>query len=100
MINRVQVVKYLGFTLNDKLNWNAHINTVCQCLEKIAISFEIIKNYVPKICKQKQQLHYAQMPMCIEKYYIEAYEHNSSTQINKFEVFQNKMPKLFFKDTH
>ena len=35
-INRVQVTKFLGIYIDDKLNWKYHINTVRSKLSKVA----------------------------------------------------------------
>ena len=52
-------VKYLGTYLDYKLNWKAHINYLCQKLNKILCGFKLKKkNVVPKQYKS-QLIYYA-----------------------------------------
>ena len=48
IIHRVKSTKYLGVILDEKLNWEEHINSVITSLRKISSSFKIIKHQVHK----------------------------------------------------
>ena len=43
-IKRVDVVTYLGVTIDEKLTWNAHVGNVCNSLLKFFGIFEIIQH--------------------------------------------------------
>ena len=92
-IKRVNSVKYLGIIIDDKLNWSAQVNQVCEALMKLTSSFKIIKHYVPEKCKR--QLYYAYVHSKI-KYGLEVYGHTSKTNINKIQKLQNKILKILF----
>ena len=56
-IGRVDYIRYLGFLLDDQLNWKMHINQLCGNLTKILSAFKLIKRLVP--IKFKRHLYYA-----------------------------------------
>ncbi len=62
--DRLHQVKCLGTFLDDKLNWKAHVNYLCQKLNKIQCAFKFIKKkLVPKQhkCQLYCAYHYSQI---------------------------------------
>ena len=56
-IMRVDVVTYLGVTIDDKLTWNAHAENVCNSLLKFFGIFEQMRHKVTK--NTVRQLYHA-----------------------------------------
>ena len=90
-IKREQCAKYLGVDVDEKLDWNTHVKTVCNKLIKLAGSFKIIRGHIPTKCKR--QLYYAYVYSQI-LYGIEVYGHTSKSNINKIQVLQNRILKI------
>ncbi len=57
IIRNVPFAKYLGVTLDEKLDWKEHISILNKSLIKISNSFKIIKYQVPQ--SNKITLYYA-----------------------------------------
>ena len=93
VINRVKEVKYLGIILDDKLNWEAHINELNKSLTKTINAFKIIKNFVPN--QNKSALYYAYVYSKIQ-YGIEVYSSAKDKWINKTQIKQNRALKVLF----
>ena len=92
-IQRVNEAKYLGITLDDKLNWKTHIQQLANSLNKTNQAFKIIKNYVGD--RQKKMLYYAYTYSKIQ-YGIEVYSQASKKEIKKIQVKQNRALKILF----
>ena len=89
-IKRVDVVAYLGVTIDEKLTWNAHVENVCNSLLKL---FGIFKQMRHKVTKNTVgQLYHAFIYFEI-KYGLEVYANTSLKNISKVLVIQNKLLK-------
>ena len=89
-------VKYLGIILDDKLNWEAHINELKKSLTKTINAFKIknkIKIFVPN--QNKPALYYAYEYSKIQ-YGIEVYSSAKDKWINKTQIKQNRALKVLF----
>lgn len=95
-VERAESAKYLGVTLDEYLNWEAHIDLLKTQITKTLNAFKIIKNYIPT--ENKIQLYYAYIYSRI-KYGIEVYGRANTLQMHKLQVKQNRCLKtLFNKD--
>ena len=90
-IKREKVVKYLGINIDEKLNWNSHIDSVCNSLLKYFGIFNQVKGYITRILAR--QLYFAFIYSRIA-YGIEVYGSCSKVNMNKLQVLQNKLIKL------
>ena len=94
VINRVDAVKYLGITIDEKLTWNAHVEYVCNSLIKF---FSIFKQLRHKVTTNiVRQLYHAFIYSKI-KYGLEVYGNTSSRNISKLQVMQNKLLKYVMR---
>ena len=89
-VDRVQSVKYLGMTLDEKLNWKEHTEKLLTKLTKTNQAFKIVKNFVSK--KQKAALYYAYFYSALQ-YGIEVYSQGPSNNLKKLQVKQNRALK-------
>ena len=95
-INRVSCIKYLGLYLDELLNWNNHVNEVCNALKRFFPTFYNIRSYLN--LKLARTIYYAMMYSKIN-YAISVYGLTSLENINKIQVLQNKLLKvLTFKN--
>ena len=90
-INRVSCIKYLGLYLDELLNWNNHVNEVCNALKRFFPTFYNIRSYLN--LKLARTIYYAMMYSKI-KYAISVYGLTSLENINKIQVLQNKLLKV------
>ena len=90
-IQRVQSAKYLGVILDDKLNWNEHIENVLNNIVKYLNCFKYIRKHIPTNCARI--LYYSFIYPRIS-YGIEIYGKTSKLNINKLQIMQNKCLKI------
>ena len=94
VISRVDAVKYLGITIDEKLTWNAHVEFVCNSLIKF---FGIFKQLRHKVTTNTvRQLYHAFICSKL-KYGLEVYGNISSRNISKLQVMQNKLLKYVMR---
>ncbi len=92
-INRVSSAKYLGVTLDEKLNWQQHIDNLCVDLIKIINSFKIVKRHVSHRNKFKLFNAYFHSKT---QYGIEIYGNAGTTILKKVQTKQNMALKILF----
>ena len=90
-IKRVSSAKYLGLIIDEKLNWDEHVISVCQSLIKYFGIFNQIKYFVTKPIVR--QLYFAFIFSRIS-YGIEVYGSCSLKRISQLQVLQSKLLKL------
>ena len=79
-INRTKSIKYLGITLDEHLNWNQHISTLCKALKSFFSVFYNIRDYlIPENCKT---IYYTMVYSKI-KYGICVYGFSKNANMNK-----------------
>ena len=57
VINRVDAVKYLGITIDEKLTWYAHVENVCNSLIKFVLSLNNCATKWPQIQFDNFMMH-------------------------------------------
>ena len=90
-IKRVTEIKYLGLVLDEKLNYNEHIQSISNSLIKYFGIFNHIKYKVND--KTARQLYFAFVFSRL-KYGIEIFGNCSERNINKLQTMQNKLLQL------
>ena len=93
-IKRATEMKYLGLVLDEKLNYNEHVQSICNSLLKYFRIFNHIKHKVNK--KTARQL-YLTFVFSRIKYGIEIYGNCSERNVNKIQTMQNKLLKLLLQ---
>ena len=88
---RVEVTKYLGVFIDEKLNWATHVNYVCNSLLKYFGIFKKIKAMVSM--KLARQLYFAFVYSRIN-YALEIYGACSLKLISKLQRIQNGLLKM------
>ena len=87
-------MKYLGLILDEKLNNNGHVQSICNSLLKYFGIFNHIKHKVNK--KTARQLYFASVFSRII-YGIEIYGNCSERNVNKIQTMQNNLLKLLLQ---
>ena len=90
-VERVGSVKYLGMTLDEKLNWKEHTEKLLKKLTKTNQAFKIVKNFINK--KQKAALYYAYFYSSLQ-YGIEVYSQGPNKNTKKLQVKQSRALKI------
>lgn len=92
-LDRVPQYKYLGVTIDDKLNWGAHINDQLKKARRIAGIFKAINRRVP--FELKRSLYYAMFHSTIT-YAIQIWGNSYKKNIQLLQIAQNKAIKNLF----
>ena len=93
-LERSVAAKYLGVTLDDKLTWKQHIDTLTAKLSKTIAAFKIVKNYVN--VEQKRSLYFAYIFSRIQ-YGIELFSSSKKKDLKQVQTKQNRALKVLFK---
>ena len=91
VFKREKSCQYIGMMLDEKMNWDEHINNVKSKLIKYVAIFNYMKTYVSK--QLAMQLYYAFIFPHI-KYGIETYGASSSGKVKQIQIIQNKLMKI------
>ena len=93
-IQRSYSVKYIGLLIDEKLNWDVHIDSLIKSLVKYFGIFNHIKDYVST--HLARQMYYAFVYSRIN-YGVEVYSSCSNKLMDKAQVDQNKLLKLLLR---
>ena len=93
-IKRATEMKYLLLVLDEKLNYNEHVQSICYSLLKCFGIFSHIKHKVYK--KTARQLYFAFVFSRI-KYGIEMHGNCSERNVNQIKTMQKKLLKLLLQ---
>jgi hypothetical protein len=87
----VEVARYLGIYVDDKLSWSHHVNAVCNKISKLSYVFRVLGKYIKntQIC----ELYYAFVYPHIY-YGIEIYGNCNRTIIHQLQVAQNNLLRI------
>ena len=96
-INRQTSVKYLGVTLDEHLNWNEHVQEVCNSLKRCFSTFYNVKNYIN--LDQARTIYYSLVYSKI-KYALAIYGTTSKENILLIQRLQNKLLKVLTKKNY
>ena len=96
-LERSVAAKYLGVTLDDKLTWKQHIDTLTAKLSKTIAAFKIVKNYVN--VEQKRSLYFAYIFSRIQ-YGIELFSSSKKKDLKQVQTKQNRALKVLFNKEH
>lgn len=93
IIERVQVFKYLGVLLDEKLKWDEHIRKLCSKLTQVAGVFRRISDFVP--LETKRNLYFTLFHSHLT-YGILVWGTASTTALKSLQTVQNKAIKNLF----
>ena len=93
-IQRVKIVNYTGFVIDENLYWNAHVDIVCTSLVKYFGIFNHIKPFITS--RTARELYCVFINSRID-YGIEVYGHCAYEHLSKLQTLQNKLLKLLLK---
>ena len=93
-ISRVEVTKYLGLHLDEKLNWKHHVTQLCQGLTKFFGIFKKIRESLTS--KLAKQLYYAFIYSRIH-YGIQIYGSCAATTLSKIQRLSNGLLKFLLR---
>jgi len=90
-ISYANYVKYLGVFIDEDLNWNNHIDYVCNNVKKYLGIFYKIRYKMPNYCLKN--LYYAAVYPHIQ-YGIELYGNTYPTYLHDLEILNNKVLRI------
>ena len=93
-IVRANQVKYLGLILDENLNWNAHISSVCSKLKRYFKVFYSIRNF---LTKQHITTIYYTLIYSHVKYGLSIYGFTNKKNLDKLQKVQNQLLKVLTK---
>ena len=93
-ISRVTDSKYLGLTLDDKLNWCKHIDELNEKLSKTIQAYKIVTSFINT--RAKYMLYYAYFYSRIQ-YGCEIYSTAQNQKLKAIQVKQNRALKVLFR---
>ena len=83
IVPRVSSCKYLGMTLDEKLDWSLHIKAVCR---KFVLNIYLLKRIRNFISKQQATIFYKLMLQCHFDYCDTVYSNAGVTLLRKFQI--------------
>ena len=94
-IERVHTYKLLGITLNDKLNWNNHINSICSKASSRLYFLKLLKR--SRVSTSDQQYYYTAIVRPVLEYACQAW-HSSLTkdQSTRIEKIQKRALRIIY----
>ena len=96
-IKRTTSIKYLGLNLDEFLNWNSHITSLCRSLKSFFPVFYNIRRYLNN--EHIKVIYYTMIYSRI-KYGICVYGLTKNENIHKIQVMQNKLLKVLTEKKH
>ena len=90
-ITRAAQVKFLGITLDENLNWDTHINEICNRLKALFHVFYSIRDFLSK--EDIKTIYYTLIYSRI-KYGITIFGHDCKSKVKKLQTLQNQLLKV------
>ena len=95
VLERVTSARYLGLTIDDKLNWKIHVKELCKSIAQCCNYMYKLRYYVPM--KSRKSIYYSLFYSRVT-YGIMCWGTASQNTLNSLKIFQNKIIKaMFFK---
>jgi len=92
-INQVTSHKYLGLTIDEKLNWDKHVDDIFKKLTGFVGAFRHINSFLSSKCKN---MFYFAHIQSILSYLIPIWANTSQYNINRVQRLQNKAIKAIY----
>ena len=96
-ISKVDFTKYLGISLDYKLNWENHINDVCKTLKKLTCVMHYLSQFIDD---SHAHIVYNSYIFPHIKYGIELYGTAKKTRLRKVQIMQNRLVKILYKRSY
>ena len=90
-VERVTAAKYLGVFVDEKLNWNQHIDHICKKLTKLTFLFRSLSCYIDQDMA-KQLSHAYAHPYLTSG--IELFGVSCQARRHRLQILQNKVLKI------
>ena len=97
-IRRTERAKYLGLTIDDQLNWKAHVENLLNTLSPYLFIFKRTRYAIPR--STRLALYYSHFHSHMT-YMISLWGYGNKTQLQQLQIMQNKVIRnLFWQEYH
>ena len=93
-LKRKPSIKFLGIIIDEKLNWQNHIETTRNKLSKITYSLKMVKSFLPK---QNMKILYQSLIQPYLEYGITLWGGTHKIHLDKLRIVQKKNHQKYYK---
>ena len=87
ILERVEITKFLGVLIQENLNWNSHIDYICNKISRTTGILSRLKHYIPKYILR---IIYNSLCMSYISYAVTVWGGSSNESLKRLKVLQKK----------